>query len=90
MTLTTFSYRFAEAHGPAFAIHAILGAPRVGSALVGDRGRRRPRERAPLTSFRLKHTSVEYGLRPVSWRGRRDRMLVTADAHGGHVRGLTA
>lgn len=43
---------------------------------------------APLAWLRFEHAGADYGLRSITWPGETDRVLATADAHGGHVRWL--
>ncbi len=52
---------------------------------IEDAGRRATAD-APLAWLRLEHAGADYGLRLVTWPGQTDRMLATADAHGGHIR----
>lgn len=52
---------------------------------IEDAGRRATAD-APLAWLRLEHAGADYGLRLVTWPGATDRMLATADAHGGHIR----
>lgn len=54
---------------------------------IEDAGRRAT-DAAPVAWLRLEQLGPSYALRLVTWPERRERVLATADAHGGNIRWL--